>query len=146
MSPMMDPLGHPDPAGLDVAAEYRRLSAWGALLETRHAALVAIADQLNAWFPAVPGPGEGAGSRDAGSRDADARDGDTAPAEPVALAEAYEFLWTAYETELAALNEEFLLLDVGFEVLAQAAERLGIDLDELDDEPGRPWDQDADRA
>lgn len=126
MSPMMDPLGHPDPAGFDVAAEYRRLSAWGSVLEARHAALVAIADQLNAWFPAAPGQDTGAAS--------------------VALAEAYEFLWTAYETELAALNEEFLLLDVGFEVLAQAAERLGIDLDELDDEPGRPWDQDADRA
>ena len=139
MSPMMDPLGHPDPAGFDVAAEYRRLSAWGALLETRHAALVAIADQLNAWFPAVPGPGEGADPRGAGSEDA-------VPAGAVALAEAYEFLWTAYETELAALNEEFLLLDVGFEVLAQTAERLGIDLDELDDEPGRPWDQDAGRA
>jgi len=159
MSPMMDPLGHPDPAGFDVAAEYRRLSAWGALLETRHAALVAITDQLNAWFPAASGVGEGVDpgdadlrgvdSRDAGSDDADSHDADShdaVPAGSVALAEAYEFLWTAYETELAALNEEFLLLDVGFEVLAQAAERLGIDLDELDDEPGRPWDQDADRA
>lgn len=139
MSPMMDPLGHPDPAGFDVAAEYRRLSHWGALLETRHAALVAIADQLNAWFPTASGPGDGA---DPGDADFD----DAAPAGAVALAEAYEYLWTAYETELAALNEEFLLLDVGFEVLVQAAERLGIDLDELDDEPGRPWDQDADRA
>jgi len=142
MSPMMDPLGHPDPAGLDVAAEYRRLSAWGAVLEARHAALVAIADQLNAWFPAAHGQDAGPDPDETHSGDAD----DAAPAASVVLAEAYEFLWTAYETELAALNEEFLLLDVGFEVLAQAAERLGIDLDELDDEPGRPWDQDADRA
>jgi hypothetical protein len=143
MSPMMDPPGHPDP-GFDVAAEYRRLSAWGAGLEARHAALVAIAEQLNAWFPAARG-------QDADA--ADAEDGasvaplaPTVPTASVALAEVYEILWTAYETELAALNEEFLLLDVGFEVLAQAAERLGIDLDELDDEPGRPWDQDADRT
>ena len=131
MSPMMDPLGRPDPAGLDVAAEYRRLSAWGAGLEARHTDLVEIADQLNAWFPAAPGQGGGPDPHDFAA---------------VALTEAYEFLWTAYETELDALSEQFLLLDVGFEVLAQAAERLGIDLDELDDEPGRPWDQDADRA
>lgn len=119
MSPMME---QPEPAGLDLAAEYRGLSAWGAALEARHAALIAIADQINTWIPLA---------------DTDAA---------AVPAEAYELMWSAYEAEHAALNEEFLLLDVGFEVLAQAAERLGIDLDELDDEPGRPWDQDPDRA
>lgn len=101
-----------DPDGPDLASEHRALSAWGDALEARHAALMAITDQLNLWVQ------------------------DVDDESLTVLDEAYEVLWGAYESEQAALDEAFLLLDLGFEVLAQAAEASGIDLDELDDEPG----------
>jgi hypothetical protein len=146
MGPLMFPQ---DPAGPDLAAEHRALSAWGDALETRHAALLAITDQLNAWFPANQAPESAPGEPVEPVEPAEPMES-AAPAVSAsassALTEAYEILWSAYELEQAALNEAFLLLDVGFEVLTEIAERHGVDLDELDDGPGRPWDQDADFA